>query len=198
MERWNLHEFAILNAGAGLSGWCLHLAQFAAADLIYIVPLILIAAWLWGTPRCRTSLVLAVAAAIGALMINGLIGFAWYHPRPFVLGIGHTYLAHAADSSFPSDHAALMWAVGAMLFARTGTRMIGIGIIILTLVTAWTRIYVGVHFPLDMAGAIVVGSLCAFGVALLRTAVECWILPPVETAYRYVFAKPIAYGYVRR
>jgi undecaprenyl-diphosphatase len=42
------------------------------------------------------------------LLINQVIILLWQHPRPFVIGLGHTYLAHAADSSFPSDHLTLL------------------------------------------------------------------------------------------
>ena len=46
-----------------------------------------------------------------ALLVNQLIGLVWQHLRPFMIGLGHSHLAHVADSSFPSDHLTLLWAV---------------------------------------------------------------------------------------
>lgn len=39
-----------------------------------------------------------------------------------MIGLGHTLITHAADSSFPSDHLTLLWAVAfsfLMHLART-------------------------------------------------------------------------------
>lgn len=51
--------------------------------------------------------------------INLLLGLVWFEPRPFMVGIGHTWLDHLADNGFPSDHATLAWSLGLRL-ALTG------------------------------------------------------------------------------
>jgi membrane-associated phospholipid phosphatase len=52
-----------------------------------------------------------MVAMLGVGM-NQVIGLAWQHPRPFMIGIGHTWIPHAADSSFPSDHMTVLAGVG--------------------------------------------------------------------------------------
>jgi membrane-associated phospholipid phosphatase len=46
------------------------------------------------------------------LSIDQLIGMLYSHPRPIMIGLGHQYLPHPVDNSFPSDHATFMWSLG--------------------------------------------------------------------------------------
>lgn len=112
MVNANLYLFGLLNAGANPASWQLYLAIFVAKYVIYILPILWIVGWLWGSTKQRSALLFALTASILAMVINFSIAQIWFHPRPFVLGIGHTYLYHAPDSSFPSDHVTLMWAFG--------------------------------------------------------------------------------------
>ena len=98
------------------------------------------------------------AAAIG-LLVNFLIGYLWYRPRPFVAGIGHAWIAHAPTSSFPSDHLTAQWAIAGMLVLDRRTRRWGLGLVLLGLPMAWARIYLGLHYPNDMLGALVVATI---------------------------------------
>ena len=62
---------------------------------------------------------------------------------------------------------------------------------------AWARIYLGVHFPSDMLGAIAVAALCAW--LTLREA--SWYLEPsyqlATGIHRRFFGRLIALGWVR-
>ncbi|WP_417252276.1 undecaprenyl-diphosphatase [Castellaniella sp.] len=105
----------------------------------------------------------AVAGGLG-LFANQIIGMMWMHPRPFMVGLGHTLITHAPDSSFPSDHLTLWWAVAFSLLASSRLRRLGGVLAVSGIPVAWSRIYLGVHFPLDMAGAAAVATICAWGV----------------------------------
>jgi undecaprenyl-diphosphatase len=100
----------------------------------------------------------ASIAGLTGLLINQLIGLAWTHPRPFVMGLGHTLISHVADSSFPSDHLTLWWSVAFSFMFNEGTRHFGILAGLIGIPMAWARIYLGAHFPLDMLGALCVSS----------------------------------------
>lgn len=78
-----------------------------------------------------------------------------------MIGLGHTLIPHAADSSFPSDHLTLWWAVAFSLLLQREQRRTASVMALLGLPMAWARIYLGVHFPLDMLGAIAVAALSA-------------------------------------
>ena len=47
------------------------------------------------------------------------------------------------------------------LFAQKGVRGTAVAILLLGVAIAWARIFVGVHYPLDMAGALVVSAVAA-------------------------------------
>jgi undecaprenyl-diphosphatase len=59
---------------------------------------------------------------------------------------------HSPDSSFPSDHglAFAVWAAVLFMLRRRAVAWLAVALGILV---AWSRIYIGVHYPLDMIGA---------------------------------------------
>lgn len=186
MESLNLFLFNLMNAGPGLAGTPLLLATFAANGLIYLVPLLLTAYWLW-RPAQRPVLLMAVSAILFALGINLLIGFCWFHPRPAMLGVGHTYLPHALDSSFPSDHMTVMWGMAMMFCTHRGFRLAGGVLLGMALVVAWARVFLGVHYPLDMLGAMLISTISVLVVNRRQAAITCWVLPRAELLYRWFF-----------
>ncbi len=180
------------------AGAC-NVALFAAERLILIVPAGLVLMWINGAPGQREAAVRALLAALVALTMSKLIGLMWFHPRPFMIGLGQSYLHHAADSSFPSDHATGMFSVAlALALCRLReARRFGMALLALGLAVAWARVFLGVHWPLDMIAAFMVSALAALlvntdtGAALAATLVG-WM----EGVYRRVLATPIARGWL--
>jgi undecaprenyl-diphosphatase len=110
---------------------------------------------------------------------------------------GHTFLTHAADSSFPSDHLTLIWATGFALCMASVTRRAGIALAVLGVPVAWSRIYLGVHYPFDMLGAACVAALAALSAT---HGADCVLRPMLQAAltlYRRVFAPLIVRGWVK-
>ncbi len=199
-EHLNLTLFSVFNAQAGLEGWQLMVAVFAAQWLIFLMPLALVLLWLGGGGTGRDVALRALIAAVCALSLNGLIGQAWYSPRPFVAEIGHTFLLHDPDSSFPSDHATSMFSVALVLaFSQVDSaRRVGLILLPLSLVVAWSRVYLGVHWPKDMAGALVMSASMAALVYTPAVRAACaQLLPLAEQLYRRVLAVPIGRGWLR-
>lgn len=199
-ENLNLLWFSLLNADAGLHGWRLELAVFAAQWLILLLPIGLVGLWVNGQAAQREAAVRALVAAVFALTVNAVIGLVWYHARPFALGVGHSFLPHAPDSSFPSDHGTVMFTVSLVLALSREpvASRFGRSLLPLAVVVAWARIFLGVHWPMDMLGAVAV----ALGVALLfRSRLAdglCAVLTEVfALVYRRVLAVPIARGWLR-
>ena len=196
MESLNQSLFMLLNAGAHPSLWTIFVANFLADVAIGLIPSILLLGWLRGTGSTRKVMLEALASGILAIVFNQLIDLVWQHPRPFMIGLGHIYLAHAADSSFPSDHLSLWWAVSFTLLWHPSTRLAGAAMSVAGLSVAWSRIYLGVHFPLDMAGAaafaIVSASLCKLG--------RAWLIDPIfpwaSALHRKLFGPLISRGWV--
>lgn len=103
-----------------------------------------------------------------SLLVNQLIGLFYFHPRPYMVGLCTPLFPHGPETSFPSDHATLLFASAFyLLFARRWTTC-GVPLLAIALLTAWGRIYGGIHFPFDMAGSMVVGLL-SVGLTRLTT-----------------------------
>jgi undecaprenyl-diphosphatase len=200
LEHLNLVLFSSLNAATGLHGWSLQLALFAAERLILLVPLTMLLLWISGAAEQRQAAVRACLATVLALAINAVIGLAWFHPRPFMAGVGHTFLVHAPDSSFPSDHGTIMFTIALVLWFSLAPRARRFGMLLLpvALAVAWARVYLGVHYPMDMAGALLVAGVVTALFYSRAAAAACDALVPLmESVYRRVLAAPIARGWLR-
>jgi len=193
LETINRSLFILLNGGEGTPAWAVNLAIAMGEALIYTVPLALLWMWLWGDFARRSLALKVFVVVMVAVGVNQLIGLVWQHPRPFMVGLGHAWIPHQPDSSFPSDHVTVLSAFGLTLL--TGGE-IGLGSLMLSfaLLVALARVFLGVHFPMDMAGAFVVASICLATIAPIWQAVGRPITGGLERAYRLVCAWPIGKG----
>ena len=175
MEDVNQSLFLLINAPAHPDASMLLLAHLLADYAIWLIPIGLIGGWLWGGENIRRVMLLATLAGLLGLLINQLIGLIWQHPRPFMIGLGHSFSHHSPESSFPSDHLTLLWAVAFSLLPQPSTRRAGAALTLLGLPVAWARIYLGVHFPFDMLGAALVAAM----IAGLCHASAGWLVDPL-------------------
>lgn len=159
LEIMNRAMFDVVNAPTDPNQTILMLARFSAQWLLYVVALGMIVGWLVGNAKLRRALIVAGMALVLGLIINRVIGALWYHARPFELGVGTNFLDHSVDSSFPSDHATLLFSVALALLFSPRARLLGALAMLIALAVAWSRVYVGVHWPLDMAGSFAVSAL---------------------------------------
>ena len=196
MENPNYALFLWLNAPENPNTLLLAVAGFFAEYAIWVIPVLIGIGWLRGNEHTRKILLEATASGLAGLLINQLIGLVWQHPRPFMIGLGHTFMPHAADSSFPSDHLTLLWAVAFIFLMHRRPRLAGMMLAVLGLPMAWARIYLGVHFPLDMLGAALVAALSAW---LAFREVRLYLPPTyrlVTRIHRILLGKLIALGWV--
>lgn len=156
----NTSLFLLLNAVQPPGTLVLYLVRTVAEIPLWFLPLVL--GLMWGKKANRPVLLTAILSAGLAVLISVIIGHIWPTPRPFVAGIGHTWVPHAASASFPSDHAVLMWSVAFTLLLTAGYRKPGVLLLLAGFAVAWARIFLGVHFPVDMLGSFVVALLSAW------------------------------------
>lgn len=200
LEHVNRLWFAWFNAPAGLRPAAVLPATALAEWVIYLVPCSLTWLWLTGGTRNRQAAIRACAATLLGLLVSQLIGSLWFHPRPFMDGIGHDYLVHVPDSSFPSDHVTILTSVGLALWMSTGpaARRWGTALLVMTPLVGWARIFLGVHYPFDILGAIGVGTFAALAADTMGARLLCaWITTKAEQLYRRMMAIPIARGWLR-
>ena len=196
MESLNQSLFLMINASAHPPAALVALARLLAEDLVWALPIGFLLIWLRGSVTRRQVLFDAGIAATLALAIGAIIGLVWLQPRPFALGLGHRLIDHVADASFPSDHLTLIWAVAATWTLRRTWRAPGLALLGIGITVAWARMYVGVHFPLDMAGALGVAWLSAVVTLNAQTAVAP-LFAASERLRECALRPAIAAGWVR-
>jgi len=177
---WNVTLFLLINAPASASQFALLTAKLFAIYTPWITIATLLLFWLRGTSETRRSLMIAGIALVIGLSVNFLITLLVYAPRPFELGIGQTFLAHAPETSFPSDHATFLWSLALGLLGSRSLRWLGGVIFSLGLSTAWARVYLGVHFPIDMVASFAIALIAALIANAISLKMQRILFQPVE------------------
>ena len=183
MLAFNNQLFLLINAPAHPYPTTVALAELAASGVIILVPFLLVGLWLWGDPIRRAGLAATAIAAALALGANQILGLLWYEPRPFMIGLGRTLISHPPENSFPSDHTTFMVTVGLSLIVTRAAPAWGKVVILLSLLVAWARIYLGLHFPVDMLASGAVAGCFGGAAAFLLPPISRWVMRLVEPIY---------------
>ena len=84
------------------------------------------------------------------------------------------------DYGFCSAHAANTMSIAVFFSLLVRSRMLTITMIVWSLVNCWTRLYLGVHYPLDIATGLLLGSVVGFLVYLLYHRMYRRISPEIK------------------
>ncbi|MEJ9314518.1 undecaprenyl-diphosphatase [Priestia megaterium] len=161
----NYELFKTIHGMAGQNIFLDDFMVFCTNNAIYIFGLSLLLIWIFGNESYKKSAFYAGITGIIALCANYLITLIYYEPRPFVAHHVHTLISHAADASFPSDHTTGAFAIASLIWIRH--RKIGVFMILFALLTGFSRIWVGHHYPFDVLGSIVVATIIAILISKL-------------------------------
>jgi undecaprenyl-diphosphatase len=174
---WDTAVFKLLN-GSLHCGVLDVIMPFVTREENWQIPLI--AAWvaimLFGGRRERiTGLGMAVAVTLSdqscAGVLKGLIG----RVRPCHVVEGVRLLDSCRGSgSFPSCHAMNSMAVA--LFALMRHRKWTAPALSVAVLSGYSRVYVGVHYPSDVLGGMALGALIGLVVARAANRFEAWLV----------------------
>jgi len=168
----NIEIFNWIHSSAGTRPLLDGLAVFFAEGGPFILVILFIALWFVADNQRKMILLEATWAAVLGLVVNQVIGLFYFHPRPYMIGLCDPLFPHGPETSFPSDHATLMFAAAFyLLFTRRST-VSGFSLLVIALLTAWGRVYSGIHFPFDMIGSLVVGFMSTWFVRLSVTPLK--------------------------
>ena len=156
MEEFNLSTFLLINQYAGQSSLLDALLIGSAEVMPYLYMVIMLFLWFdTNIERKKSSFNCGLSVLIG-MLTSYVISLFYYHLRPFVDNLGTQLVEHAPDSSFPSDHTTFIFSISVMLLFNKTTRVIGAILCIFSFISGLSRVFVGVHFPLDIFSAILV------------------------------------------
>lgn len=172
MDNLNSAFFLSINQYAGKSTLIDSLAIFFAEAMPFLLIALMLVLWFFGSTDKKRSSFFAGYSVLLALLASYFIGLAYFHPRPFVMNLGIQLIEHAPDASFPSDHTTFIFAISFMYLFNKATRKIGLLACLFSLVAGLARVYVGVHYPFDIAGAALLGAFSALSIIYLARKIS--------------------------
>lgn len=109
----------------------------------------------------RIGLACAAAMVLNLIATNIVLKNIIQRIRPYeVINSLNILIEAQHDFSFPSGHTACSFAAAWALW-KTAPRSYSVPALILAVLISFSRLYVGVHFPTDILGGLIVGILCA-------------------------------------
>lgn len=146
-----------------------------ASDAPIVFAVVLLACWARWRPEWQRAAALAGVAALSGLALGQVVGRLLPRARPYLVTSATVLVTHAPDTSFPSDHAILAFAVTTVL-ARLN-RALGIALGSFSLVLLFARVLIGVHYPTDVIGGALLGAASGWAVGRLATVplLAAWI-----------------------
>jgi undecaprenyl-diphosphatase len=162
----DLALYKALNGLAYRHDWLEDPLRFFALDaqffFVALLTLVFVARGKWRSANGRHGVVAAGFSALVALGLAQIVVHLWARPRPYVghPGDAHLFVSPSHDPSFPSDHATAAFAIAVALLLRH--RRAGLVAMAMAVTVSVARVAVGVHYPADVAGGALLGSLAAF------------------------------------
>ena len=108
-----------------------------------------------------TGVTVLLALVFNHILTNEILKDVFGRPRPYTVSTELvTLIKQLSSYSFPSGHTSTSFAAAFVLF-RMLPKKFGIPALVLAAMIGFSRLYVGVHYPTDVLGGIVVGFMCS-------------------------------------
>jgi undecaprenyl-diphosphatase len=163
-------------------------------DYFAIITSCLILIWLWFGTRdaawrqINQQAVITAAISIGltSLLVK-ICNELYFRARPFnELSPDSVNLLFykPTDSSFPANLAAVLFAIAIPVFVKN--KLYGSVLLAIAALSSFGRIYIGVHYPLDILGGLAfgaAGALLAFGASRLISPLSNYLMRWLRKIY---------------
>ena len=167
MMSFDIQLFRLINNLAGHSALLDGLMRLLVNEyfLTTIMSLILVVFWFEGQDRDQRernqrAILQALIALFVANVILKLCNLRYFRPRPFVDHEVNLLFYSPTDSSFPSNPATVGFSVATAIWLYN--RRLGASLLVLATLFGLSRIYCGVHYPLDVIAGVLLGALSAY------------------------------------
>ena len=165
ISRWDTAWFYMINLGTQNRIFDLIMPILSDIKLWrWPLAIVMLGALLLGDRRVRITVLLAIillvlSDQISSHLLKPLV--ARYRPSHVLEGV-RLLVPRGGRLSFPSSHACNVFAIWKLIAVRHV--QVAPYLLIIALGVAYSRVYVGVHYPLDVVAGAVLGVLLALGV----------------------------------
>lgn len=155
----DLYLFNLINQFAGRWAWLDYAGMFCAQYLAYVLVIILFLFLLVNFKKYWKMVAEAlIAAVITRFVLTDFIRLLWFRPRPFVaLNFVPLINQSAKEASFPSGHASFFFALSTIVYFYN--KKAGILFYVASFFIVLGRVFVGIHWPLDVLAGAILGIL---------------------------------------
>ncbi|MMZ45981.1 Undecaprenyl-diphosphatase BcrC [compost metagenome] len=171
-SQFNIDAFRLINDLGKQYPYLNPVIVFLAEYMLYFLCLSIVVYWFTRTNKNRMMVIQAVIAFILAEILGKIAGQFHSHYQPFaVLPHVNQLIEHDIDNSFPSDHTILFFSVciSFWLVRKKGEWLW----LMLPFCVAISRIWVGVHYPIDVITGALLGVISALFVY--------WLVPKLSS-----------------
>jgi undecaprenyl-diphosphatase len=169
LSHLDYHVFQLINHLAVSDKFLNPLMEMLAEKAEYLFFVGILFYWFFKKSQNRRMVVEACISACIALGINAVIGMLFYRDRPFVAHHVNWLIPHVKNASFPSDHATAAFVIATAIWIwrkRDGWIWL-----FLAAAVALSRVWTGVHYPLDVVAGMVIGVSIAL---IVHNSLKRW------------------------
>ncbi|MFT4892511.1 MAG: undecaprenyl-diphosphatase [Candidatus Nanohaloarchaea archaeon] len=149
--------------------------------LVFLIPTVLVYLWFRSEEARRDSVFTFLTAVAGISLTYGL-GLLYFHHQPF--STYNTIVSGGElDNAFPSQHTASMFSVF-WSFLYLKRRKLAWIFGVSGVLTGFGRVFVGLHYPLDILGGVVSGLLGLVVAVAVYRYLDSWVDRLIDLSYR--------------